>query len=68
MTLQTFITSMLSLICPSQTVAHYGQDKGLLECTRLARGAGSAPTLQHGRLRLEILDPTRTAHPTVTWD
>lgn len=46
MTLHPFITSMLSLVCPSQTVACYGQDEGLLECTRLPRGAGSAPTLQ----------------------
>lgn len=45
-TLHPFITGMLSLVCPSQTVACYGQDEGLLECTRLPRGAGPAPTLQ----------------------
>lgn len=46
MTLQTFITSTLGLVCPSQTAACYGWDEGLPECTRLPRGAGSAPTLQ----------------------
>jgi len=65
---QTIITSRLSLICPSQTVAPHVPDKGLLECTRVAWEAGAAPTLQRGPLYLGILDPVRTTHPTVTWD
>lgn len=40
MTLQIFTTSMLILVCPSETAASYKPEKRFLECAKLARGAG----------------------------